>query len=244
MKLTPQQQAMLLQKLHGVPDEKIANLAILLLIVISCVLLVITVISKTWFMLLLPITGFLIAGGYSYRIATISNPTIENYRYMYMLLIVPALLLAVVNYKCIGKITNNKLLIISFIIIDILCLFIQIYGVTYLTEIDPTKIHTGLNYIMAGLIFAIIVNIIFIGLVIKIQNSLNFPREFWICIYVTMILLLLRNIYKLVEFIQSRRSKNGQGYLSNHELYMYLFDFSIIFVALVIFAVLHYGFYL
>ena len=239
-----QEQAVLIKIFHEVPDKNLANLAMILLICISCVLLVVTVITKSWFMLILPITGFLIAGGYAFRIAMISDPSIKNIGGMYMLLIVPALLLALANYECIGKITDAKLIPIIFIIIDILCLLLQIYGATTLTSTNVNTIHTGLNFILAGLLLAIIVNIFFIFILFKVQKNTNFPREFWICLYVTMILLLTRNVYKSIEFIQSRMTSDGQGYIATHEIYMYLFDFSTIFVSLVIFTVLHYGFYL
>lgn len=242
--MVSQEQVILKKIFNEVPDKKIATLAMIMLIAISCVLLVITFITQCWFMLLLPITGFLIAGGYAFRIAMISDPSTTNIGGMFMLLIVPALLLAIANYECIGKITKASMLPIIFIIIDILCLLLQIYGATTLTNTNPNKVHTGLNFIMIGLVLAIIINIFFIFILFKVQKNIKFPREFWICLYVTMFLLLIRNIYKLVEFIQSRMSTNGHGYIASHEIYMYLFDFSTIFVSLVIFAVLHYGFYI
>lgn len=240
----------LLQKIfHEIPDKNLAMFALILLIIISFIILIITFVTKCWFMLLVPITGFLIAAGYAFRIATMSNPTMFNIGAMHMLLIVPPLLFAVANYECLGKVMKSKnstskiiyWIPILFIIIDVVCLLMQIYGVTFLT--NPAKINTGLNYMLGGLVLAIIVNIIFIVMLISLTSNVQFglKKEFWICLYVTMILLLIRNVYKCIEFIQSRF---GNKYLASHEIYMYLFDFTMLFICLILFAVLHYGFYL
>ena len=59
--------------------------------------------------------------------------------------------------------------------------------------------------------------------------------------YVTMACLLVRNIYRFIEFVES---KYGEGYLASHEIYMYILDFAMIFACIIILSVMHYGFYL
>ena len=245
----------LMRYFHEIPDKKLALLSMVLLLIASFISLMVTLWTKCWFMLLVPITGFLVAAGYYYRLCTISDPKVLYFAAMQILLIVSPLLLAAANYECLGKamkhadgILSNTMLWMPmlFLIFDIICLLIQLFGGSLLTNKDPTKMKLGVNLILIGIILALVVNVLFIGTLLYINSNVTFNirSELWVALYVTMILLLVRNVYRFIEFIQSKTSSTGEGFLASHEFYMYLLDFSIIFVCLVIFTVLHYGFYL
>ena len=230
---------------HEIPDEQLALLAMILLIVVSIISLTVTLWTRCWFMLLVPITGFLIAFGYYCRICMISNPKIVYFAVMQILLIVPPLLLAAANYECLGQaLRGDNYIPIAFIAFDIICLAIQLFGGSLLTSKDPVKLKLGINAILVGIVLATIANVAFIGILIYMNSKMSLKYELLIALYATMSLLLLRNVYRLIEFLQSKQTRDGSGFLASHEMYMYLFDFSTVFVCLIIFTVLHYGFYL
>ena len=238
----------LIRYFHEIPDARLAIFAFYALLVASVAALIVTLLTQQWYLLLVPLTGFLIAAGYAYRASMIANPRLFAFAAMQMLLIVPPLLLAAANYTCLGKALlmngNSKKSLVRwlpafFIVFDVVCLFIQIFGVTYLTKADPTKISTGLNLILAGLALALVVNAVFVGALLYTHKFTNASSDIWIYLYVTTACLLVRNTYRFVEFIQSKSAKGtgNAGYLASHELYLYLFDFAMIFVCLIVFLV-------
>ena len=222
------QNVVLMQYFHEIPDKRMALLAMVLLLIASFTTLVVTFWTQCWFMLLVPITGFLIALGYAYRLCMINNPKLIYFAAMQLLLIVSPLLLAAANYECLGKamknatgISSNILwLPLGFLLFDIICLIIQFIGGSFLTNKDPKKLKLGVNMIIVGIFLALVLNVLFIGALIYINSTtaLNIRQELWIALYATMICLLVRNIYRFVEFIESKMSKNGVGYLASHEL--------------------------
>ena len=230
---------------HEIPDKRLALFAFYTLLIVYAACLVITIWTKCWFMLLVPLTGFLVAIGFAYRASMISNPRISAFTAMQLLIIVPPLLLAAANYECLGKCLSKSIywLPIIFIIVDVICLLIQIFGVTYLTKKTPQKINQGLNIMLVGLLLALLVNIAFVVIMVYFQKSTTtiISKEIWIAMYVTMGCLLVRNIYRFIEFVES---KYGSGYLASHEIYMYILDFAMIFACIIILSVMHYGFYL
>lgn len=246
----------LYQYFHEIPDKNLALLALVLLLIVSVISFGLSLWTKSAFTLFIPLTGFLIAAGYACRLHMISNPKLFTFAAMQILLIVPALFLAAVNYTCFGRVINmrrsrsSKVMLwmssLGFIIFDILCLIIQSFGGTLLTNKDPKIMKVGINLILVGILLAVIVNVFFIGTLIYINTTMSFEvnTNVWIALYVTMGCLLVRNIYRAIEFVQNYISKNGIGYLSSHEIYMYIFDFTMLFICFVVFCLLHYGFYL
>ena len=245
-----------MQFFHEIPDPKIARLASVALLISSSVALIVTIWTRCWFMLLVPLTGFLIAAGYVYRVTTISEPTMSNVVKMQILLIVPPVLLAAANYACLsyalrhahklGKPWFSRLPTL-FIVSDIACLLLQMSGAPFLANKDPAKMRIGAYVILVGVLLALAVNLLFMGVIVYMHFTMTFNirPEFWTCLYATMICLTIRNIFRTIQFIQDIRSAGHKGgYLSSREIYLYLFDFMLIFTCIIIFAALPYGMYL
>jgi hypothetical protein len=105
---------------------------------------------------------------------------------------------------------------------------------------------TGEHIIIAGLIVQIIFFGFFIVVTVLFDLKLRkypIPRCFagkgpWRkhlnILYATSFLILVRSVFRLVEYIQG-----NQGYLLHHEVYLYVFDSLLIFIAMVIFNVAH-----
>lgn len=58
-------------------------------------------------------------------------------------------------------------------------------------------------------------------------------------LYATIVLLYVRNIFRIIEFAQG-----FYGYLATHEVFLYTFDFLEIFLCMVLFTAFHFGFYM
>src|SRR4051794_25778918 len=117
-------------------------------------------------------------------------------------------------------------------------------GIQSSGSLDGMK--TGERIIIAGLF----VQIIFFGFFIVVSVLFDFklrkypiPRCFsgevqWRkhlnILYATSLLILIRSAFRLVEYIQG-----NQGYLLHHEVYLYVFDSLLIFIAMIVFNVAH-----
>ena len=117
-------------------------------------------------------------------------------------------------------------------------------GIQSSGSLDGMK--TGERIIIVGLF----VQIIFFGFFIIVAGLFDrklrkypIPRAFdreipWRkhlnILYATSLLILVRSLFRLVEYIQGNK-----GYLLRHEVYLYVFDSLLIFIAMVIFNVVH-----
>lgn len=105
---------------------------------------------------------------------------------------------------------------------------------------------TGEHIIIAGLFVQIIFFGFFIVVAVLFDLKLRkypIPRCFargvpWRkhlnILYATSFLILVRSVFRLVEYIQG-----NQGYLLHHEVYLYVFDSLLIFIAMITFNVVH-----
>ena len=64
-------------------------------------------------------------------------------------------------------------------------------------------------------------------------------RNVWICLYSTIIILYIRSIYRLVEFVAGYHSA-----VATKQPYLYILDFLMIVFCVVLLSVFHYGLYL
>lgn len=117
-------------------------------------------------------------------------------------------------------------------------------GIQSSGSLDGMK--TGERIIIMGLF----VQIIFFGFFIIVAGLFDrklrkypIPRAFdreipWRkhlnILYATSLLILVRSLFRLVEYIQGNK-----GYLLRHEVYLYVFDSLLIFIAMVIFNIVH-----
>ena len=64
-------------------------------------------------------------------------------------------------------------------------------------------------------------------------------RPVFICLYVTIVLMYIRSIFRLIEF-----ADGWYGKIATNEVYFYIFDFLMIFLCFVAFTALHFGVHL
>lgn len=99
---------------------------------------------------------------------------------------------------------------------------------------NPDLALTGDCIIIAGLIWQIVVFVLFIACCVifnqrmiahlkKTERVLDLPWQSWFTmLYVTSAAILARNIYRVIEFIGQAIDQNG--YLLTHEWPLYVFD--------------------
>lgn len=66
-------------------------------------------------------------------------------------------------------------------------------------------------------------------------NSLTVPwQRFLVVLYVASILIMVRSVFRVVEYIQG-----SDGYLMSKEMFIYIFDASLMFLTMIIFNIWH-----
>ncbi|KAK9861805.1 hypothetical protein WJX84_011669, partial [Apatococcus fuscideae] len=102
--------------------------------------------------------------------------------------------------------------------------------------------NTGRIMLIVGLAALVLVIIFFLGTLIFVSTSqtyrINVPalRPVYLGLYLTVGLLLIRNIFRLIEF-----SQGWYGYIAVHEVYFYVFDALLMFIWLCLVLPLHFG---
>jgi uncharacterized membrane protein len=110
----------------------------------------------------------------------------------------------------------------------------------------PKDLKSGENIVIGGLLlqifffgFFIIVAIVFDR---KIQkhpttqsSNPSIPwRKHLIALYFASALILVRNVFRIVEYVQG-----NDGYILRHEYYLYIFDATLMFFVMLAFNVVH-----
>lgn len=210
-------------------------------------------------MLIVTVTGLLETFGFMARIMMLHKPDRTTFIIQQCFLIISPVLLAIVVYMVLGMLIQrsaagvkisqswwarwlSKLYTAS----DIFCLLLQSTGGAMLAGDDASSIKTGTNIMLAGLALQLGFFTTFTLLVIYTHSSPQFGlgsdptlRKVYICLYSTITLMFIRNIFRVVEFAQG-----WDGYLASHEAFFYGLDFVPIFFCFVFFSVFHFGFYL
>ena len=165
-----------------------------------------------------------------------------------LLLVSPALLAASI-YMMLGRIVlmldANRLLFIrrtwltkTFVTGDVICFLCQAGGAGLLSSGNFSEINTGDDIIIAGLF----IQVVFFGLfviaagvfqyrVIKFPTDLAAERPWrkhMAGLYIVSILIFVRSIVRCVEYIEG-----FVGYIITHEVFLYCFDATAMFFAVV-----------
>ncbi|OJJ01776.1 hypothetical protein ASPVEDRAFT_52651 [Aspergillus versicolor CBS 583.65] len=216
--------------------------------------------SRTWFFIPFVIGGIFEIIGYIGR-ATSSRQTPDWTLGPYLvqtlfLLLAPALLAASI-YMFLGRIIlvlraeshallKKKWLTKIFVTGDVLSFLLQGAGGGIQSSGNPDSMKTGERIIVVGLLVQVFFFAFFIITASHFYWKLKrypIPRSCspdipWFkhlkVLYVTSFLVMVRSIFRLVEYIQG-----NNGYLLRHEAYLYIFDALLIFVTMVIFNVIH-----
>jgi len=198
--------------------------------------------------------------GYGTRIPLVSKPVgqIPLYACMHGCLIIAPVFNAAIEYILFGRLMHAlgdhysfikpKLIAWIFIICDIFSLLIQSSGAALLTS-STTNLEgakAGQNVLLAGLAVNLVSFAIFCVQLFYFEYRIRklppvFPigsiyqkswRRFLYVIYLTSFLVLIRQIYRVIEFAQG-----FTGYLAIHEVYFYVFDTIPIFLFGAIYAI-------
>ena len=136
-----------------------------------------------------------------------------------------------------------------FFLSDVIAFFIQASSAAFLTSSNESTVNTGLTIIEIGLAWALAFVALFFFVTIYVYVSpmyeikshpdVQMIRKMYISLFVTISLLLIRLIYRMVEFVDGNR-----GYIATHEAFFGVFDTGLVFICCVVYSVWHYGFYL
>ena len=213
-----------------------------------------------WIMVPFVLGGIFEFVGYIGRILSSSDVTILGpYIIQSILLLVAPALYAATLYMSLGRLIERmecqkysiiplKYLTKIFVVGDVLSFLMQGSGGGIMSAGDHSSMKTGENIIIGGLIVQIVffgmfivVELIFHYRVLKHPNECvmvtrNLPSQFnnWNSILFTLlacsILIFIRSIFRLIEYIQG-----NDGYLISHEVFLYCFDATLMFLNMVFF---------
>ena len=129
---------------------------------------------------------------------------------------------------------------------DILCLAIQGAGAGMSSSLKSGDQTTAQALLIVGLILQLFFFTCFTAITIYLNLNKKYGlhgvkqyQPVFICLYVTIVLMYIRSIFRLIEFIDGWR-----GPIASNEVYFYVFDFLMIFLCFVIFTALHFGVHL
>ncbi|UJR07231.1 hypothetical protein I4U23_011519 [Adineta vaga] len=245
---------------HYIPSMAATVVSLILFTFTFICLSVWTIRKRSWYMITLLIGCIMEIIGYSTRIPLVIQPVGQTglYACMHACIILAPVFNAAIEYVLLGRLMHAvgdqyslikpKLVAWIFIVCDVFSLLMQTTGAGLLTTAskNPTNAQTGLNILLAGLSVNLASFAIFCVQVIYFdyrtrKSPPNFPsgslcqkgwRQFLYIIYLSSSLVLLRQIYRVIEFAQG-----FTGYLAIHEVYFYIFDTLLIFIATTIFVI-------
>ncbi|CRL23250.1 RTA1 like protein [Penicillium camemberti] len=216
--------------------------------------------ARTWFFIPYVIGGLFEIVGYIGRaLSSKQSPdwTLGPYIVQTLCLLLAPALLAASIYMLLGRIIlvlqaeshsilKKKWLTKIFVTGDVMSFLLQGAGGGIQSSGSLDGMKTGERIIIIGLF----VQIIFFGFFIVVAGLFDwklrkypiprcFDREIpWRkhlnILYATSLLILVRSLFRLAEYIQGNK-----GYLLRHEVYLYIFDSLLIFIAMVIFNIAH-----
>jgi hypothetical protein len=133
-----------------------------------------------------------------------------------------------------------------YILIDIACVVLQVMGTVTMAYGGADEQQKAINLVAGGLAFQLVAFVVFVLLAMRIHWRLNqeptnvssrirWRRYFWM-LYVVSGLVLLRNLVRIVEFVQGI-----DGAVASHEAYLYIFDAVPMGLVVVLYTVLYPG---
>jgi len=253
--LTQQQMdEILIQRLFGYhPSIELAGVSIALFSLCMIIHTYLAWKHSARYMYIIGVTGAAEVLGYIFRIIVANHPSINSYIVMELCLLVSPIALAVINYIVVGKLlaqAGEKVgpfkpqhIARFFLGSDIFSFIIQSGGGGMLASGNSSFMDIGRNTILFGLTIQLLFFASFTWITIIIQNKSKFGlkndsslKPVFHGLYITIILLFIRNIYRVVEFGTGRG-----GYISTHELFFGFFESLPIFLAFIFYGIFHFG---
>ncbi|PYH91144.1 RTA1 like protein [Aspergillus ellipticus CBS 707.79] len=216
--------------------------------------------TRTWFFISFVVGGYFEFIGYCARAVSSNqspNWTLGPFLIQSLLPLVAPALFAASIYMELGRLIivlhaqKHSLIRVNwltkiFVTGDVLSFLLQAGGAGLMGSHSESGLQTGSHIIVVGLV----VQILFFGFFIittgifhrRIQQD---PRSYslgsginWrkliLVLYAASVLILVRSVYRLVEYIEG-----FGGYLISHEAYLYIFDALLMFVVMLLFHVVH-----
>ncbi|KAJ6112075.1 hypothetical protein N7523_008136 [Penicillium sp. IBT 18751x] len=216
--------------------------------------------NRTWFYIPFVIGGLLEIIGYIGRALSSNqspNWTLGPYIMQTLCLLLAPALLAASIYMLLGRIIlvlqaeshailKKKWLTKIFVTGDVMSFLLQGAGGGIQSSGSLDGMKTGERLIIVGLFVQIIFFGFFVTVAVMFDTKLRkypIPRCFaaeipWRkhlnMLYAASLLILVRSLFRVVEYIQG-----NNGYLLHHEIYLYVFDALLIFIAMLIFNISH-----
>ncbi|CAF2591859.1 unnamed protein product [Rotaria sp. Silwood2] len=224
---------------------------------ITILLTIFSIYYRTWYFLVMTISGIAEVVGYAYRWSLAKDPDQRTpYIIMYCCIVLAPVALALADYLLVGRlirlvgrqysIVNPKFVEFGFITSDILSISVQSAGAGLITSGKLNNITTGSRVLIGGLGINLVSFCFFAVVTLHLHCSIQRRKadftgqERWIkmfyALYLSMILLIIRSTYRIVEF-----SMGFRGYLAIHEIYFYIFECLLIIFAFGLFLPLHPG---
>ena len=221
---------------------------------------------RMWPMYLIPLTAGMEALGYYFRIDAAHNANVGNLTTSLLFLLVPPILSAVVDYVTVGQLLtiagkmstlgclHPQYIAAFFLTADVLCLGVQGSAAPYLTNHNVDQALKGQKIVVAGLALQLFVFVVF-GCIAIAAAMLPAYHKHGVAIasgwrirlifarLLTSIgLLLLRNCYRLYEFVYERDLLTSTVAIEIPEWQFYAFDAIPIFVCYSLLTIFHFGF--
>lgn len=246
---------------HYYPNVPLAIVSLVVYILLSVALLVRVYLTKSRnFLYILGITGLMESVGYIFRLVSAKNTTLGTYIGMSLFLLLPPNALALVNYKATGEMIRlsgvppsrfwlkPKFVTWFFFSSDVFAFLLQGSG-GGLQAMSAEMAAMGKTITLVGLIVQLFFFASFALITIHVHRSpkyqytvvgqTNPKRNLSICLYITLILLYVRSIYRIAEY-----AGGYDGVIATTEWAFYVFDTLIIAISFVVYFVLFIGNYL
>lgn len=221
-----------------------------------------TIYTRRWYMLIGAAVGIMELIGFAFRLVMLTNPVYGYYVGMQCLLIIPPSFLALVEYITLGNVVKlvrqvnpeisdflkPKLITWLYFAAEIASLAMQGAGAGLSVSHDgpPSSGQAGKILLILGLAFLVVIiatfltNAIYVNVRSEygIRKSRDLQALFTI-LYLTTFLLLIRNVFRLVEF-----AGGFYGSIATKEKYFYTLDSLMVVLILFSFGLFNYGFFL
>lgn len=146
------------------------------------------------------------------------------------------------------KVVSPRVLTKLFVIVDITCFVTQVAGAIMSGSDNQNQAQQGKTVILVGLIIQILAFAFFLAWTAKFhsraknssfdsasQDNLSWQRPLY-GLYAIGVLFIVRNIVRIIEFKQG-----SHGSMQTSEVYLYIFDASVMLIIVIRFLVLHPG---
>eukprot|EP00835_Amoeboradix_gromovi_P003445 NODE_227_length_13866_cov_0.400305.p6 type:complete len:273 gc:universal NODE_227_length_13866_cov_0.400305:9922-10740(+) len=231
------------------PDLNLCYIAIAVLGLLTVVLTAqnIWMMGKKKYLYMYVLTGSGLAeiAGYVGRIVTINDPTLPNFIFMDVFLLLTPIALAYFEYKTVGKLMVKiklekafgfipaKWVSLLFVFSDFVSFVVQSAAAGYLTSGDENLEKIGKAIMLTGLGIQIVFFTFFFILMTHVFIKSKGMWVPFLSLYIQMGCLYTRGVYRIIEFASSHDSEVNQ-----HEYYFYIFDslmITICFVSYIVF---------